>query len=182
MKEHWSGYPVPPMRHEALHGDRMVRCFDGRPASFFAMFAASVAARANQDVVVCEGQRWSYAQTDAEAARIATGLAARGVVCGERVLLFVGNRPEFVFVLLALQRLGAIAVPVGVREQRPGLAYIANQCGARAIVFDAELADRIPDADEAPALALRVVIGGVGSDSLASVTSGSGFSGGMFSM
>ena len=37
----------------------------------------------------------------------------------------IGNRPEFVFVLLALQRLGAIAVPVGVREQRPGLAYIA---------------------------------------------------------
>lgn len=162
------------MRHEALHGDRIVRCFADRPASFFAMFVASMAARANQDAVVCEGQRWSYAQTDAEAARIATGLAARGVVCGERVLLFVGNRPEFVFVLLALQRLGAIAVPVGVREQRPGLTYIANQCGARAVVFDAELADRIPDANETPALALRVVIGGVGSDSLASVASGAG--------
>ena len=174
MQEYWSDYPVPPMRHEALYGDRIVRCFEGRPASFYAMFAASVAARADQDAVVCEGQRWSYAQTEAQAARIATGLAARGVACGERVLLFAGNRPEFVFVLLALQRLGAIAVAVGVREQRPGLAYIANQCGARTVVFDAELADRIPDSDETPALALRVAIGGVGCDSLAAVASGGG--------
>ena len=36
--------------------------------------------------------------------------------------MLIGNRPEFVFVLFALQRLGAIAVPIGVREQRPGLA------------------------------------------------------------
>jgi len=171
MKEHWSDSPVPAMRYEALYGDRLVRCFGDRPASFYAMFADSVVARSSQDAVVCEGRRWSYSQTDTEAARIAAGLAARGVVCGERVLLFIGNRPEFVFVLLALQRLGAIAVPVGVREQRPGLAYIANQCGAHSIVFDAELADRIPDIDETPALALRVVIDGVGSDSLASVAS-----------
>ena len=45
---------------------------------------------------------------------------------------------------------------MGVREQRPGLAYIAKQCGAIAIVFDDELAARVPDAADAPALALRV--------------------------
>ncbi len=171
MREHWSDYPVPLMRHDTPYGDRMVRCFDPRPHSFFAMFAVSVAARASQDAVVCEGRRWSYAQTDTEVARIANGLAARGVVCGERVLLFIGNRPEFVFVLLALQRLGAIAVPVGVREQRPGLAFIASQCGARAIVLDAELVDRVPDTDQAPELALRVVIDGGGRDSLAALAS-----------
>jgi O-succinylbenzoic acid--CoA ligase len=171
MQEHWSGYRVPPMHYEALYGDRVVRCFEDRPTSFYDMFAASRAARASQDAVVCEGRRWSYAQTDAVVTRIATGLAARGVVCGERVLLFIGNRPEFVFVLLALQRLGAIAVPVGVREQRPGLTYIANQCGARTIVLDSELADRIPDLDDTPELSLRVVIGGVDRDSLAALAS-----------
>jgi O-succinylbenzoic acid--CoA ligase len=41
---------------------------------------------------------------------------------GDRVVMFLDNRPEFITVLLALQRLRAIAVPVGVREQRPGLA------------------------------------------------------------
>ena len=72
------------------------------------------------------------------------------------MILFVSNRPEFMFALLAVQRLGAIAVPVGVREQRPGLAYVANQSGAKAIVFDDELADRIPEGSEAPTLRTRV--------------------------
>jgi long-chain acyl-CoA synthetase len=174
MAAFWSGYAVPPMRAEALYGDRLVHCFADRPTSFFALFAHSLATHAEHDAVVCEGRRWSYAQTDAEVARIAAGLAARGVRAGERVLMFIRNRPEFVFVLLALQRLGAIAVPVGVREQRPGLAYIAHQCGAIAIVFDAELAERVPDASEAPALGLRVVVGGSGADSLAALASGAG--------
>jgi O-succinylbenzoic acid--CoA ligase len=73
--------------------------------------------------------------------------------------MLLSNRPEFVFVLLAVQRLGAIAVPVGVREQRPGVAYVARQCGAQAIVCDDELADRVPDGDEAPALRLRIRAG-----------------------
>ena len=91
-----------------------------------------MARRAGHDAVVCEGRRWSYAQTDAEAARMRrwSGGARRGARATAS-LLFIDNRPEFVFVLLAVQRLGAIAVPVGVREQRPGLAYIANQCGAK---------------------------------------------------
>ena len=169
---HWHDHAVPPMRHEALYGDRIVCCFSERPASFFAMFERSLALRAAHDAVVCEGQRWSYAQTNTEVTRIAAGLAAKGVAVADRVLMFIGNRPEFVFVLLALQRLGAIAVPVGVREQRPGLAYIANQCGAKAIVFDAELAERIPDAGEAPLLQLRVLADGSGRDSLAALGGG----------
>ena len=157
MADFWAGYPVPSMRHEALHGDRIVRCFAERPQQLLcAVPSSNWPTRADCDAVVCEGRRWSYAETDAEASRIAAGLAARGVRAGERVLMFIGNRPEFVFVLLALQRLGAIAVPVGVREQRPGLAYIARQCGAIGVVFDAELAERIPDDVEAPRLALRV--------------------------
>ncbi len=166
MAEHWSGYPVPPLRREAHHGDRIVRCFAERPASLFAMFQRSCAASPEQDALVCEGRRWSYAEADAQAARIAAGLAGRGVVAGARVLMFIDNRPEFVFVLLALQRLGAIAVPVGVREQRPGLAYIARQCQAFAIVYDAALAARIPDATDAPALMLRVAVDGDDADSL----------------
>ena len=156
---YWADYPVPAMRHEALYGDRIVRCFADRPRSVFGMFAASVARQPGAEALVCEGRRWTFAQLDAEAARLAAGLAVQGVRRGDRVLMFIDNRPEFVTVLLALQRLGAVAVPVGVREQRPGLAYIARQCGAMGIVADAALADRIPDNTEAPDLRLRITVG-----------------------
>jgi len=155
----WADYPVPTMRHEALFGDRIVRTFAGRAGSFFGQFAASVARTPQAEAMVFEGRRWTYAGLDTEVARLAAGLAAQGVQRGDRVVMFIDNRPEFITVLLALQRLGAVSVPVGVREQRPGLAYIVRQCGASAIVADAELADRLPDATEAPELRHRFTVG-----------------------
>ena len=155
----WHGYPVPAQRHEAPHPDRVVRAFVQRPASMHATLARAVALRPTHEALVCEGRRWTYAELDAHAGRIAAGLRARGIAAGDRVGLFIANRPEFVFVLFALQRLGAIAVPIGVREARAGLTYMLGQCGAKAIVFDADLADKVPDAAELPALVLRVAIG-----------------------
>ena len=157
----WRGHAVPAMRHEALYGDRIVRCFADRPASLLAMFDGARARRPHHDAIVCEGQRWSYGETGALSERLTAGLATLGIGAGDRVILFLSNRPEFVFVLLTVQRLGAIAVPVGVREQRPGLAYVANQSGAKAIVFDDTMIDRIPQGDEAPALQLRLPASGL---------------------
>ena len=158
---HWRDFPGPAMRHEALYGDRLVRCFAERPTSFHAMFDRARAMRPQHDAMVFEGRQWSYTETGDAADHLAAAFAAQGIVAGERVLMLMGNRPEFLLVLLALQRLGAITVPVGVREQRPGLAYIAFQCGAKAIAFDDELADRLPDAAEAPALTLRFAASGL---------------------
>ena len=155
----WQDYPVPALRHEAQHGNRVVACFAERPAHFYAMFAAAAARCPGAEALVFEGQRWTYAECEAVATRLSAGLAQQGVQPGNRVVIFIDNRPEFVWVLLALQRLGAVAVPVGVREQRPGLAYILRQCGAMGIVVDAALSDRLPDSTEAPALRLRISVG-----------------------
>ncbi len=156
---HWQDYPVPALRHEALYGDRLVPCFSDRPSSFFGMFMDAVAARPDADAITFEGQRWSYAVCAEQVQRLAHGLASRGIVQGDRVVLFVDNRPEFYLALMALQQLGAIAVPVGVREQAPGLAYILQQCEAKGVVCDSHLAERLPDAGAVPNLQLRVAVG-----------------------
>ncbi len=157
----WQAWPVPRLRREAAFGDRVVRCFAQRPASVHAMLARAALLRGDHEALVCDERRWTYAELDAQVGRIATGLRAQGVTAGARVAMFIGNRPEFVFVLFALQRLGAIAVPIGVREARPGLAYMLNQCGAMGIVFDADLLERLPDAAELASLRLRISIGPV---------------------
>src|SRR3954469_1306579 len=155
---HWDGHAMPAIRREALGGGRLVKCFAERPRSFHALFGAAVAARPDHEALVFGRHRWSYREADAEVAAIAAGLTALGLRRGDRIAMLVANRPEFVFVLYAIQRLGAIAVPIGVREQRPGLAFMLMQCGARAIVFDADLAARVPDRTDAPALEWRVAI------------------------
>ena len=63
------------------------------------------------------GARISYRELAGRVVRLAAGLAAQGVRPGDRVALLLGNRPEFVVTLFAAARLGAIAVPLSVREQ-----------------------------------------------------------------
>lgn len=164
--QHWAGFDVPATRLEAHFQDRVIPCFAERPQSFHQMFEQALAAHPARRAVVFEGSMLTYQALDAEVGRIAAGLAAQGLARGDRVALFIGNRPAFVSVLLATQRLGAIAVPVGTREQRPGLAYVLRQSGAKAIVFDAALAGVVPDAADAPGLALRICVDGEGAGTL----------------
>ena len=159
-QQHWAGFAVPAIRHEAHFKDRVIRCFAERPQSLHQMFEQALAAHPARRAILFEGSALTYRALDAEVGRIAAGLAAQGIVHGDRVVLFIGNRPAFISVLLATQRLGAIAVPVGTREQRPGLAYVLRQCGAQAIVFDAALAGVLPDAADAPGLAHRICVDG----------------------
>jgi long-chain acyl-CoA synthetase len=147
---------MPSMRQEAHYGDRIVRCFADRATSFHDLLAASVLARPEAEALICGAQRLSWRALGGEVARVAGALRERGIGAGDRVALFVSNRPAFVIALFAVQRLGAIAVPIGTREQKEGLQWILGHCGARAVFFDAELADRVPDSAALPGLELRV--------------------------
>ncbi|UUZ66005.1 acyl--CoA ligase [Polaromonas sp. P1-6] len=73
--------------------------------------------------------------------------------------MLLGNRIEFVLVLFAAARLGAITVPLSTREQAPGLAYMLAQCGATLVVHEPELAPLLPGAADAPQLRVRVATG-----------------------
>jgi len=152
---------LPEVRTETHFDGRSMRCFAHRPPSFYSLFEQALARWPDNEALVCNSQRISYRQAHADITRIAAGLEARGIMPGERVVLFISNQPSFVIALFALQKIGAIAVPVGVREQQAGLSYIVNQCGAAGIVFDGELAARIPSRDDAPTLRLRLHHGAV---------------------
>jgi acyl-CoA synthetase (AMP-forming)/AMP-acid ligase II len=154
----WPLERFPRMRREA-HFGRVFSCFAQRPAHLNAMFAQTLSRHAAEEALVCADRRITYAELDDTAACVASGLARDGVRAGDRVAILCANEPEFVFALLAAFRLGAIAVPINVREQTPELAYVLNQCEARALVFDAELAERIPRPDALPHLALRYAVG-----------------------
>ena len=141
---------MPVMRHEAHFGDRVVRCFAARPAGVDQMLREAVARHGPRDALVHEGESWSWQQLDEAVDGVAAGLRADGVGSGDRVGMLIGNRPEFVFALLAIQRLRAIAVPISIREQAPGIAYVLGQCGARRLLYQDDLADRLPQPDAMP--------------------------------
>ncbi|WP_262697422.1 MULTISPECIES: (2,3-dihydroxybenzoyl)adenylate synthase [Streptomyces] len=60
--------------------------------------------------VLCEDLSWSYAELDGRSDRLAAGLCELGVRPGDRVVVQLSNVPEFLPLLFALFRLGALPV------------------------------------------------------------------------
>ena len=143
-------WPLPPsveIRPERHFGDRVVRCFAERPASVYAAFVGACAADPHAEALVCGSERLSYAALAERAARVSASLAAHGIGRGDRVGMLLGNRVEFATTLLGILRLGAIAVPIGTRLQKPEIEFILGQCEARALVHESTLASRLPQVE-----------------------------------
>jgi acyl-CoA synthetase (AMP-forming)/AMP-acid ligase II len=115
-----------------------------------------VARNPQGEALVFGAYRLSWRELEQQVARVAAGLRRRGIGAGDRVALLLGNRAEFVVALYALARLGAVAVPLNIREQKPELAYVLAHCGASMLIFEAELLERLPEPAALPALRWRV--------------------------
>ncbi len=86
--------------------------------------------------LIFEGQAISYAELAAHAALMSGRLRGLGVEPGDGVAVLLGNRPEFVIVLHALSRLGAVAIPL---NRRLATAEVALQLAAsrpRLLVYE----------------------------------------------
>lgn len=147
------------MRHEVHYGDRLVRCFAERPPNLNTLFRRTVADFPEHDALVDGARRISYAALDHAVEHVAGNLAGLGVGKGDRVAILLDNRAEFVYANLACARLGAVAVPMNIRQRRPEIEYALNHCGASALLFEAELAAELPPAESVPALVHRIVVG-----------------------
>ncbi|HZQ32581.1 MAG TPA: fatty-acid--CoA ligase FadD5 [Mycobacterium sp.] len=110
------------------------------------------------------GQTITWAELDRRVHALADALARRGVTFGDRVLILMLNRPEFVESFLAINKLGAIAVPVNFRMTPSEIAFLVSDCEARVVITESVLAGvaaAVRDLD--PTLA-KVIVAGSGSD------------------
>jgi carnitine-CoA ligase len=77
---------------------------------------------------------WSYARFAETVARLAGGLAARGVKPGDRVLVHLENCPEALLARFACAWLGAVCVGTNAMAAGPELAYFAEATRAVAAI------------------------------------------------
>jgi fatty-acyl-CoA synthase len=107
------------------------------------------------------GRTTTWADLDRRVTALAGALSRRGVGFGDRVLILMLNRTEFVESVLAANKLGAIAVPVNFRMTPPEIGYLVSDCQAR-IVFTESVLARVATAvrDLDPMLTTVIVAGG----------------------
>ncbi|MCP3399353.1 class I adenylate-forming enzyme family protein [Bradyrhizobium sp. CCGB20] len=154
----WSQSLIPPMRLEARFGDRVVPAFCDRPASLWAMIADACARNADGEALISGNVRLSWRQAVEQAARIAAGFRKLGLQRGDRVAILLGNRIEFPLLLFAAAHEGLVTVLLGTRQQKPEIAYVLTDCGARILIHEAALAERLPDAMDVPDVIHRIAI------------------------
>jgi acetyl-CoA synthetase len=80
-------------------------------------FAQEILDRPHHELALVELARdgarreWSFGEVAHRSAQLAGALAARGIGRGDVVMTVLGNKPEWVFTILACLRIGAVALP-----------------------------------------------------------------------
>ena len=107
-------------------------------------------------IVESEGRSVTWSVLEDEVARIATGLGAAGLVAGQRAMVAMGNRIEFITTYLGVLRAQVVAVPVNPRATVGELARMIADSGSRVVVADAEA---LPAVREAVVLVRAAIAG-----------------------
>jgi acyl-CoA synthetase (AMP-forming)/AMP-acid ligase II len=86
--------------------------------------------------LVCGSDRFTYAQLDESANRLANALVARGLGRGDRVAIYLDNRAEAVIALFAALKADAAFVILNRTIKPEKLAFLLAHCQAKILVTD----------------------------------------------
>jgi malonyl-CoA/methylmalonyl-CoA synthetase len=89
----------------------------------------------------------SYGQLHRDSNRMANTFLEMGVSKGDRVILFLPKSLAFVLVMLALQKIGAIGVPVNPGFTKSEMAYLLTDTGATLVLSGTEQGPIIKEVD-----------------------------------
>jgi fatty-acyl-CoA synthase len=110
----------------------------GAPRTLGALVNAAAERWPEREALVFGERRWTFHALHEDIERAARALVRLGAGAGDRVALWLDNRPEWLHAFLAAASIGAIAVPVNSRLRAVDLAYVLRQSGASVLL----LADR----------------------------------------
>ncbi|AVO50181.1 o-succinylbenzoate--CoA ligase [Melaminivora suipulveris] len=86
------------------------------------------------------GQRIGYGELERRTNALADALRARGVRKGDRVALMALNSPQFMEVVFAVAKLGAVLVPINFRLAAPEVRYILDDSAPAVLLVSPQVA------------------------------------------
>ena len=108
---------------------------DWYPKRTFADLLADAAKRwGPREALFHEGRRFTFDALEAHVDATAKGFLKLGVSPGDRVALWMSNRPEWIFAFLALSKIGAVTVPLNTRFRAVDLEYVVRQSDASTLI------------------------------------------------
>lgn len=106
------------------------------------------------------GKRWTYAELNAEANKLANAILEKGIKKGSVVMFELCNCPEFVFIYLACHKTGAVACPINFRISSGEVAQTIDDSKPEVFIYHstakAEVAEAIKVAKHKPETVIAV--------------------------
>lgn len=87
-----------------------------------------------EEAIIGMGKRLTFSELDQFVNQFANGLKQQGIEESDKVVLYMPNVPEFAIAYFAVQRLGAIIVPINAKMTLNEVEYIVENCEAKAII------------------------------------------------
>ncbi|RAZ93089.1 AMP-dependent synthetase [Mesorhizobium hawassense] len=117
--------------------------------------------------LVCNRQRFTYAEIDERSNGIAQCLEATGVQRGDRVMIFADNTMETVVSFWAVLKANAVVCVVNPLTKSDKLDYLLNDCRPAALITDQHLRSVFDGpVHKCPSLLKVIVSGPIGDDEL----------------
>ena len=130
-------YMIPVMRYKWPSGDDK--------ASLAHTFQATTEKFPERTFIYFEEETWTYAQANKAANSMARYLADHGVKHGDRVVMFMENRPYFAITLIALNKIGAIGVLINTSLTGDPLIHCINSSDSVKCIVGAERAQPLEE-------------------------------------
>jgi long-chain acyl-CoA synthetase len=105
-----------------------------RERTIFTAFEASAEKYPHNAALIFLGTRFSYRKLTELIYRFATAAADLGVKIQDRVLIYLPNSPQWLIAYMALQKIGAVPVPVSPIYPPYELTYLLNHSGSKTII------------------------------------------------
>lgn len=118
-------------------------------------------ARATPDAIflMAGDGKQSFAETERAVNRIANGLVALGIARGDRVAIVMGSRADYVRLVIAVNRIGAIWVPINPDYKGDWLADAIADSMPAALVVESAYTTRVADILDRIRMNIVVVLG-----------------------
>lgn len=106
-------------------------------------FLLSVNRTPDKTALVFGEERYTYAQANRRINRIANALLTLGVKAGDKVAFLFPNCCEIVLVYYAIQKIGAVAVPLNFRLIGREIAFLLANSDSSTLIFSSQFADKL---------------------------------------
>jgi long-chain acyl-CoA synthetase len=99
----------------------------------------------------------TFGEVKAQVDRLATSLASRGIVKGDRVGIMLPNCPQYVIAVFAIVRLGAIVVNINPSYTAPEASFVVRDSAIRMLVTLETIAPLVESVRDGPVLEAIIV-------------------------